>query len=212
MCTQLHERLRLARERQGLSLAKIARQWGVREQNLVLIEQNAFEELPTGLYGRNAVRSYASAVGVSPDDALAEVVDRLRQPEDPLDGLARVRGLERHPVRKVADFPLTSALAQLSSLRVSWRPQAAAALDSAVLLGLDVVLLMLTAKVAGVHPSDVLRIAAPSMIVIFAFIAGLYFLLLGGIGRATLGSKVAHAPIDLTVFENLVRFLRLRRA
>ena len=57
MCTQLHERLKLARERRRLSLATIARQWGVREQNLELIERNRFEELPTGLYGRNAVRA-----------------------------------------------------------------------------------------------------------------------------------------------------------
>ena len=63
MCTQLHERLRLARERRGMSLATIARQWGVREQNLVLIEQDRFEELPTGLYGRTAVRAYATRRG-----------------------------------------------------------------------------------------------------------------------------------------------------
>ncbi len=99
MCTQLHERLRVARERRGMSLATIARQWGVREQNLVLIEQDRFEELPTGLYGRTAVRAYATAVGFPADEVLAEVIDRLRTPEDPLDGLARVRGLARQPER-----------------------------------------------------------------------------------------------------------------
>ena len=104
MCTELHIRLRLARERRGLSLATIARQWGVREYNLELIERNRFEDLPTGLYGRTAVRSYAMAVGVPADEALAEVGDRLRTPEDPLDGLARVRGLTRQPERTIKDI------------------------------------------------------------------------------------------------------------
>jgi hypothetical protein len=209
MCTQLHERLRLAREKRGISLATIARQWGVREQNLVLIEQNAFEELPTGLYGRTAVRSYASAVGLSPDDALAEVSGRLRAPEDPLDGLARVRGLQRQQAGRASE--MTSTIARWT-MDMSWRPQAAAVLDGAVLIALDAILLMLTAKVAGAHPSDVLRVAAPWMLVIFALIAAFYFVLLGGIGRATLGSRVAHASSDMTAFDGVVRMLRLRRA
>jgi hypothetical protein len=209
MCTQLHERLRLAREKRGISLATIARQWGVREQNLVLIEQNAFEELPTGLYGRTAVRSYASAVGLSPDDALAEVSSRLRAPEDPLDGLARVRGLQRQQAGRASE--MTSTIARWT-MDLSWRPQAAAVLDGAVLIALDAILLMLTAKVAGAHPADVLRVAAPWMLVIFALIAAFYFVLLGGIGRATLGSRVAHASSDMTAFDGVVRMLRLRRA
>jgi hypothetical protein len=209
MCTQLHERLRLTRQKRGISLAAIARQWGVREQNLVLIEQNAFEELPTGLYGRTAVRSYASAVGLSPDDALAEVSSRLRAPEDPLDGLARVRGLQRQQAGRASE--MTSTIARWT-MALSWRPQAAAILDGAVLIALDAILLMLTAKVAGAHPSDVLRVAAPWMLVIFALIAAFYFVLLGGIGRATLGSRVAHASSDMTAFDGVVRMLRLRRA
>jgi hypothetical protein len=209
MCTQLHERLRLARQKRGISLATIARQWGVREQNLVLIEQNAFEELPTGLYGRTAVRSYASAVGLSPDEALAEVSGRLRAPEDPLDGLARVRGLQRQQAGRASE--MTSTIARWT-MDLSWRPQAAAILDGAVLIALDAILLMLTAKVAGAHPSDVLRVAAPWMLVIFALIAAFYFVLLGGIGRATLGSRVAHASSDMTAFDGVVRMLRLRRA
>ena len=40
MCTQLHERLKQARERRRISLASIARQWGIREQNLELIERD----------------------------------------------------------------------------------------------------------------------------------------------------------------------------
>ena len=103
VCSDLHLRLRQARDRRGLTLTAIAREQGVREHNLQLIERNAFEDLPTGLYGRAAVRAYASAVGLNADEAVADVADRLRTPEDPIDGLARVRGIDRPRPRRVID-------------------------------------------------------------------------------------------------------------
>ena len=209
MCTQLHERLRLARERKGMSLATIGRQFGVREQNLLLIEQDKLEELPTGLYGRAAVRAYASAVGLPADEALAEVIERLRTPEDPLDGLARVRGLARQPERtfkEILHVPTPEV-----SLSSSTRAHVANAVDGLVLLALDFLLLELTAAVAGVRASDVLRVAAPSMLGLFALIAVLYFVLLGGLAQATVGSKVAHTSVDPAMVEGVVRMLRLRR-
>jgi transcriptional regulator with XRE-family HTH domain len=214
MCTELHERLKSARLRRGLSLAAIARKWGVREQNLKLIEDNAFEQLPTGLYGRNAVRSYASAVGMPADEALAEVADRLPTPEDPLDGLARVRGLSRRPHsdRSRAWAPPPAVLGRMAELGDAWRPQAALVLDALVLLTFDVALLQLTALVAGVQASEILRVAAPSMIALFALIAVLYLVLLGGIARATLGSWVAKVSIHMSTIDDVVRLLRLKRA
>lgn len=209
MCTPLHERLRLARERRGLSRATIARQWGVREQNLELIDAGRFEELPTGLYGRTSVRSYALAVGLPADEALAEVVDRLRAPEDPLDGLARVRGLTRQPERSIKE--ILHVPAPEISLSSSSRAHVANVLDALVLLGVDFILLQLTAFVAGVGATEVLRAAAPSMIGLFALIAALYFVLLGGLARATVGSKVAHTSVDPAMVEGVVRMLRLRR-
>ncbi len=209
MCTELHIRLRLARERRGLSLATIARQWGVREYNLELIESNRFEDLPTGLYGRTAVRSYATAVGVPADEALAEVCDRLRTPEDPLDGLARVRGLTRQPERTIKD--ILHVQGREMTLSTTARAHVANVLDALVLLGLDFLLLELTAVVAGVRATEVLRVAAPSMIALFVLIAALYFVLLGGLARATIGSRFAHTAVDPAMVDGVVRMLRLRR-
>ena len=209
MCTELHIRLRLARERRGLSLATIARQWGVREYNLELIESNRFEDLPTGLYGRTAVRSYAIAVGVPADEALAEVSDRLRTPEDPLDGLARVRGLTRQPERTIKD--ILHVQGREMTLSTTARAHVANVLDALVLLGLDFLLLELTALVAGVRATEVLRVAAPSMIALFVLIAALYFVLLGGLARATIGSRFAHTSVDPAMVDGVVRMLRLRR-
>ena len=209
MCTELHRRLRLARERRGLSLATIARQWGVREYNLELIESNRFEDLPTGLYGRTAVRSYATAVDVPADEALAEVCDRLRTPEDPLDGLARVRGLTRQPERTIKD--ILHVQGREMTLSTTARAHVANVLDALVLLGLDFLLLELTALVAGVRATEVLRVAAPSMIALFVLIAALYFVLLGGLARATIGSRFAHTSVDPAMVDGVVRMLRLRR-
>jgi transcriptional regulator with XRE-family HTH domain len=209
MCTELHRRLKLARERRGLSLATIARQWGVREYNLELIESNRFEDLPTGLYGRSAVRAYAIAVGVPADEALAEVSDRLRTPEDPLDGLARVRGLTRQPERTIKD--ILHVQGREMTLSMTARVHVANVLDALALLGVDFLLLELTAFVAGVRATEVLRVAAPSMVALFVLIAALYFVLLGGLARATIGSRFAHTSVDPAMVDGVVRMLRLRR-
>lgn len=210
MCTQLHERLKQARERRRISLASIARQWGVREQNLELIERDRFEDLPTGLYGRTAVRAYATAVGLPADQVLGEIADRLRSPEDPLDGLARVRGLTRQPERtlkEILHMPSTDI-----SLSTTTRGHVANVVDALFLLFADFLLLELTALVAGVRSTEVLRAAAPAMIVVFALIAALYFVLLGGLARTTVGTKIAHTSVDPAMVEGVVRMLRLRRA
>jgi hypothetical protein len=196
----------MARERRGLSLATIARQWGVREQNLLLIEQDAFESLPTGLYGRNAVRAYASAVGVPADEALAEIVERLPVPEDPMAGLARVRGLTWTAARKSTAAPeklpaKAAASANGAGPEASWRCLAAAAIDGAVLIGIELTLIGLTSLAAGVGPTQVMRVAAPAMILLGAIIGAVYFVLLGGIRRQTIGARVAQAPADAAMLE-----------
>jgi hypothetical protein len=210
ICTGLHEQLRLARERRGLSLEAIARHWGVRETNLELIEQDRFEELPTGLYGRAAVRAYATAVGLPGDEVLAEVQSRLRTPEDPIEGLARVRGIERpapRPFRDVLHVPAPKV--QLSS---SARGHVANVIDGLVLLALDFLLLELTAAVAGVHATDVLRVAAPYMLTLFLLVTALYFVMLGGLARATVGSRLTRTPVDPAMVAGVGRMLRLRKS
>jgi transcriptional regulator with XRE-family HTH domain len=191
MCIELHLRLRQARERRGLSLTALAREQGVREEHLALIERNRFEELPTGLYGRNAVRAYAAAVGLRPDEALAEVLHRLREPEDPICGLARVRGIEPPRTRRVLE--LAPSVARPVQLPMTWRAPVAAIVDSFLLLAIDAALIALTAAVAGVRMSELLRQALPFLLVVFALIAAMYFVLLGGVRRATIGARLVRA-------------------
>jgi hypothetical protein len=210
ICTGLHEQLRLARERRGLSLSTIAHQWGVRETNLELIEHDRFEDLPTGLYGRAAVRAYATAVGLPGDEVLAEVHGRLRTPEDPIEGLARVRGMERPQQRTFRDvLHVPAPKVQLST---SARGYVANVIDGLVLLALDVLLLELTAAVAGVGAPDILRVAAPYMLALFVLVTALYFVMLGGLARATVGSRLTHTPVDPAMVAGVGRMLRLRKS
>jgi hypothetical protein len=143
---------------------------------------------------------------------LAEVADRLRSPEDPLDGLARVRGLTRQPERTLKEILHMPATDINLNLSTTTRAQVANVIDALFLLFVDFVLLELTALVAGVRSTEVLRAAAPAMIALFALIAALYFVLLGGLARTTVGTKVAHTSVDPAMVEGVVRMLRLRRA
>ncbi len=97
------------------------------------------------------------------------------------------------------------------TLSSSTRAHVANVLDALVLLGLDILLLEVTALAAGVRATEVLRAAAPSMVALFVLVAALYFVLLGGLARATIGTRVAHTSVDPAMVEGVVRMLRLRR-
>ena len=99
----INETLRHARELKGWDIDELARRTGLRVHIVVAIEQGAFAELPSGLYSRAAIRSYATAVGMNADDVLSAVAALLPVPEDPLDGLARRYGLPRKSAGRAAD-------------------------------------------------------------------------------------------------------------
>jgi cytoskeleton protein RodZ len=66
-------RLKAAREASGRSLDDIATQTKVRVSLLDAIERGAVEELPAGPYAVGFVRTYARAVGIDAEAAVAEV-------------------------------------------------------------------------------------------------------------------------------------------
>lgn len=199
----IQQQLRAAREARGLSLTAIENKVGVRVQVLALIEKGAFGELPSGLYGRHALRAYATAVGFDVDRALEQVGPSLPEPEDPLDGLARVRGLRRRSkARPQADEPSPTARTHFSQAAtdavveaaLDWRPVAASAIDSALLVSVVVGMAQLTALAAGEPLSDVVAVAGPAWGLMAALITGLYFVLLAGVRNATLGARLAEVP------------------
>jgi transcriptional regulator with XRE-family HTH domain len=201
-----HERLRRLREQKGWSLDELERRTGVRARILGMIDRGAFSELPSGLYGRSAIRAYAKAVGLQPELILGEVAELLPCVEDPLDGLARVRGLPRRaapartselasapePVR-AQHRPQTSDAVERTAHRspAPWRPLAATGIDLGLLGAIDLVLVGLTALACGTSVAVAARVAAPAMAILFVLIATLYFVLLGGVRNATVGARLA---------------------
>jgi hypothetical protein len=178
---------------------------GVRLQVLALIDKGAFGELPAGLYGRHAIRAYATAVGLDANQVLEKVRPSLPEPEDPLDGLARVRGLGRRskarpPVNELPAAPRTPVAKSPNEpdvdAGVDWRSLAASAIDSALLVSVVVGMAQLTALAAGAPLSHVVAVAAPAWGLMAAVIACLYFVLLAGVRNATLGARLVEAPMQ----------------
>src|SRR5687768_17082434 len=60
--------LKRARESLGLSLEQISAKTKVSVERLAAIEENTLEQLPPIIYVKRFVRSYATGIGLHPDD------------------------------------------------------------------------------------------------------------------------------------------------
>ena len=65
-------RLRLARERKGLSLRQVADATKLSVRAIELLEKDRLSELPDGIYRRSIVKAVAREVGLNPDELLGE--------------------------------------------------------------------------------------------------------------------------------------------
>jgi len=71
-------KLRLARERRGISLRQIAASTKISVGALEALERNDISKLPGGIFSRAFVRSYAVEVGLDPDDTVREFLNRFQ--------------------------------------------------------------------------------------------------------------------------------------
>ncbi|MBN2973801.1 helix-turn-helix domain-containing protein [Roseomonas aeriglobus] len=76
------ERLRAAREAQGLSLADVAARTRIPQRHLESIETGTYENLPSQTYAMGFARAYARAVGVDEVALVAEVRQELNRSWD----------------------------------------------------------------------------------------------------------------------------------
>ncbi|MEO6237134.1 MAG: helix-turn-helix transcriptional regulator [Vicinamibacterales bacterium] len=76
-------KLRLARERRGISLRQIASSTKIAAGALDALEKNDLARLPGGIFSRAFVRSYAVEVGLDPDDTVREFLARFDQEGPP---------------------------------------------------------------------------------------------------------------------------------
>ncbi len=72
-------KLRDARERRGVSLRQIANATKISVAVLEGLERNDISRLPGGIFGRAFVRSYASEVGLDPEETIKEFIAQFPQ-------------------------------------------------------------------------------------------------------------------------------------
>jgi len=73
-------KLRLARERRGISLRQMAASTKISVAALEALERNDISKLPGGIFSRGFVRAYAVEVGLEPDETVREFLDRFQGP------------------------------------------------------------------------------------------------------------------------------------
>ncbi|MGC9359724.1 MAG: RodZ domain-containing protein [Anaerolineae bacterium] len=101
--SELGEKLRQAREEQGLSLADVEERTHIRRELLEALESGDYARLPEPVYVRGFVRGYAGALGLEPEPFLA---------------LVPREGHERHrPPQPVLDRPLQQPLLRPKTIR-----------------------------------------------------------------------------------------------
>jgi cytoskeleton protein RodZ len=94
--SQLGERLRLARESQGISLSQAAAETRILQRYLVALEDGDYNNLPGDVYTRGFIRNYAAFLGF-PAEELIELYRYERGHTDPIQVVAatsspRIRG------------------------------------------------------------------------------------------------------------------------
>jgi helix-turn-helix protein len=200
-----HEQLRCARAIRGEDLASLSARTGLRSHHIRAIEEGRFGDLPAGIYARAAVKSMATAYGFDPDAVLADVSALLPRAEDPIDALARSRGVSP-PSERAAHTPARPVAVSEPRLR----PFAAAGLDAAVTGGL-----LLAASAAAALLARV-SIAALGSSAVSLFVVGLifeaaYYGWMGGLSGTTLGEyAVGPEPLQRDPRPLTLRAIALR--
>jgi len=77
-------KLRLARERRGISVRQIAASTKISVAALEALERNDVSKLPGGIFSRAFVRSYALEVGLDPDETVHEFLERFQPDATPV--------------------------------------------------------------------------------------------------------------------------------
>ena len=142
----LGRQLRSERERRRITLASIAANTKISISFLQALERDDVSRWPGGIFRRSFVRAYAEAVGLDPDETLAEFLSRFPEPD-----AAPAPALAHDPfARRATENKLRLTLAE------SWTPftgggvlqrvrdrLSAAALDMGLMFSLALVIFMI---------------------------------------------------------------------
>ncbi len=110
--------LRRIRERRGLSLEQVCEQTKVSAAHYAALESGDLTRWPSGIFRRAFVRSYATAVGLDPDQVLAEFARVFPDPADGPRAVARAEAALR-AARLAAAEPSSEPAAEFSMFRLA---------------------------------------------------------------------------------------------
>lgn len=206
-----------ARINSQLTLAQIGVRTALSPTVLRHIDEGRFEQLPSGVYARSYVRAYASAVGLDPDEALAQVEPYLPGLPDAIAAMHEAQAVTTWERLSRRFAPARQKIAQTTAslrpvvkpapgrpeLRAPLRkqdltPWAAAAIDATLLVAVDAFLIMLISWSSGIALDVLLRESGVALALFCAIPIGLYFLFFGGIAGSTLGQYVCHLIVRKT--------------
>lgn len=79
------EKLYQARSQKKLTIAEISKKLSIRPEYLIALEEERFEKLPAGLYGKNFIKEYSSFLGLNTNEILKDWETQIynNSPEDP---------------------------------------------------------------------------------------------------------------------------------
>jgi len=191
----VHERLRLAREARHEDIETVAKNTGIREHVLRTLENGRYGELPSGIYARTAVKAYAAAVGLPADEMLAACVHLLPRGEDPLAGIARVRGFKARAefTRDESSLEETQREHDMADTSVS-RILVAACVDACSIVVLLSAIVGMTVAATGAHAAALGRAAPYAFGVLSAILGSCYFIVFAGARGLTPGEAAAGIP------------------
>jgi hypothetical protein len=187
-------RARLAR---GLDLDDVAAATRLSPAVVRKIDEGRFHELPSGLYARAYVRAFAAAVDLPPEETLRGLQPLLPREADPLpilrdmvepSALERLRALgARCWAGTLASRPARRSAGATTYASLSMRC-AIGTVDGLLVLGIDAVLVLLTAWSCGVTVEVLLDRAGTPVAVFCAVPLTIYFVLFGGVAGRTPGA------------------------
>lgn len=184
----VYERLRQSRISRGDNLPSIAQRSGVRESLLLAIEEGRFSDLPRGIYGRSAIRSFANALGLDATQVLAECEQFLVPTDDPIEALARLRGCRSALKPAAPETAAATPPAPWNESAAIWKPLTAAAIDSLIIMGLLLFLVAATMTFCAA-PLSAFRGAAAAFGIMGILLAAGYFLWFAGMACSTVGER-----------------------
>jgi hypothetical protein len=167
----------------GETCEGLSKRTGVRIEWIRAIEAGQFQDLPSGIYGRSAIRAHANALGLDATEVLAACATQLKPLQDPIAAMRRLNGVA------TCDPPAVAPPERPPTALPDWRLVAASIIDAGAMA--FTLLVVITSTVAIGLPISALDRSAGGPIFLVTFVlTACYFVFFGGIIGRTAGEYV----------------------